>query len=351
MGLSTDTHEIARWSGFPQASEYDLGVAEVIHKICLSLVPTAILSHCFAMSSKVLSALKTTQQLELEGFSKSTISRRLQTGHLTRVCRGIYLRPELARDFDETDHALTRIHAIALSGENRVISHESAALMWGAPLLKLPTKVHVSVAKTYNVSHQRILFHRNRPQVVEQARLIDGVLVASPLHVIIDCLASSSFLQALAITNHMLNKNLVTWAETTEALSQARGKGVRSARRILPVMSLHCESILESLALLRIGEWGLERPVQQWEVRTRSGALYRPDFAWPHLRLILEVDGRFKYTGRFGSGDDRVHKDVLRERELRNEGWTVVRATWSELMHSPETIRRVLLSHGVRPAA
>ena len=69
---------------------------------------------------------------------------------------------------------------------------------------------------------------------------------------------------------------------------------------------------------------------------------YRADCHWPHLRLIVELDGWEGHSSRSAFQDDRA-----RDRALKVAGYSVVHLTWSQLDVEPQAVasdlRRLLL--------
>lgn len=57
------------------------------------------------------------------------------------------------------------------------------------------------------------------------------------------------------------------------------------------------------------------------------------DIAWPDARLILELDGR-----RWHAVTEAQANDRRRDRRATESGWVVVRATWDEVVHRPESL-------------
>jgi very-short-patch-repair endonuclease len=92
---------------------------------------------------------------------------------------------------------------------------------------------------------------------------------------------------------------------------------------------------LKLLSLLR--KRRLPLPETQYEIRTSSGARFRADFAWPHARLIIEVQG-YKWHG----GRRAWQRDLSRNSELAMLGWRVIYVTWDDLVSRPhETLLRI----------
>ena len=76
-----------------------------------------------------------------------------------------------------------------------------------------------------------------------------------------------------------------------------------------------------------------------------SGRRRRIDFAFPSLRIAIEVDGYQFHTQWAVFQDDRV-----RGNELELVGWTVLHFTWHQLTRQPDYVIEVL-SRALRQAA
>jgi very-short-patch-repair endonuclease len=57
---------------------------------------------------------------------------------------------------------------------------------------------------------------------------------------------------------------------------------------------------------------------------------HRIDFAWPERRLGVELDGR-----AFHDGWNAQRRDASRQNELLVHGWSILRFTWSDVVHAP----------------
>jgi very-short-patch-repair endonuclease len=84
-------------------------------------------------------------------------------------------------------------------------------------------------------------------------------------------------------------------------------------------------------ALLRRtgGQW-----IANYAVRDGSGAVVAEiDFADPHLKIAIEVDGRAFHSDREAFERDRERQNMLMVR-----GWIVLRFTWERLVNDPEGV-------------
>lgn len=61
------------------------------------------------------------------------------------------------------------------------------------------------------------------------------------------------------------------------------------------------------------------------------------DFADPHLRIAIEVDGRAHHTDRHAFERDRARQNLLIV-----DGWIVLRFTWEQIVNDPEGVIRII---------
>jgi very-short-patch-repair endonuclease len=108
--------------------------------------------------------------------------------------------------------------------------------------------------------------------------------------------------------------------------------GKARVRRLLSayVPVLLAESELEARFVELCARHRVPRPEQQWPI-----GRHRADFAWPDIRLAVETDGRGAHGGRLAFRDDRV-----KDRALKAAGWTVLRFTWGEVVHTSQEVAR-----------
>lgn len=91
----------------------------------------------------------------------------------------------------------------------------------------------------------------------------------------------------------------------------------------------------ENYVAMRLHRWGVSDVLPQHKV-----GKYRLDFAFPDLRLALEVDGPHHWR------PDVAIKDVARDAWLRNEGWLVLRIGTESI--DDQLLRVVEVVHALR---
>ena len=152
------------------------------------------------------------------------------------------------------------------------------------------------------------------------------------------CVPPAAF---LAVTDQVLRRRV--GAERLAAvLENARAvRGVRTARRVLPVGDARAGSPMESVLRWLIHEAGLPPPVLQHVVTDGvGGKIGEVDLAWPSARVMVEFDGD-------GHRERRVFVDDLRRQNgLVLAGWTVLRFSSADVLGRPEwvigVVRRAL---------
>jgi hypothetical protein len=131
----------------------------------------------------------------------------------------------------------------------------------------------------------------------------------------------------------------------TRLLDIAGTPGSRSAARAVQAADGRSGSVGESRSRVLLNRWRLPPSALQFEVRSGDGRLIgRTDFAWEEHRLVGEFDRRVTY-GRFRrpgeDPGDAVFREKGREDSIRDEGWGVVRWTWSDLRQPHRVAARV----------
>jgi hypothetical protein len=144
-----------------------------------------------------------------------------------------------------------------------------------------------------------------------------------------DCARILNLERAAVVGDHALR--LGATVEGIRAAAERTGavRGGRRIEKLLPLLNSRSESPGETRTRLALLASGLPDPVLQLEIPTTQG-LFRADFAWPEVMVILEFDGEAKYF------DYRPTASVLleerrRETALVDEGWTVIRVRWHDL--------------------
>jgi len=127
-----------------------------------------------------------------------------------------------------------------------------------------------------------------------------------------------------------------------------RGTPRRLLSSVIGEASALSQSVGETRTRAVVRQLGFPPPTLQFEVVDAEGSMYG-DLAWPKFRVILEFDGRMKYTRDEYTGGDPatvVWREKRREDRLRRLGWTIVRVVWADL-ERPSTLAGWLEAAGL----
>jgi very-short-patch-repair endonuclease len=164
-----------------------------------------------------------------------------------------------------------------------------------------------------------------------------GWWVTTPARAISEVTCVEGSEAGLVQAHHFLHQGLTTTEELARHFESHREwPGSLSHHTVALLADNLVESVGESRSLWCFWNQGLPIPVAQFEVRNPDGTLAaRVDFAWPHLKLIVEFDGEEKYH-RYRREGETIEQMVIREKKRedlirRLTGWTVIRLTWRDL--------------------
>jgi hypothetical protein len=297
----------------------------------------------------VVPVISLTSQLRDRGFNTNDLARLRRRGEIVRIRRGAYAQPSETTPSSgaEDRHRLLRAATIPQLSVGAVISHSSAALLHGLPTSpESLERVHITRDRNYGGKRRSVVIVHGAPLVAEDIVELNGVRLTSLARTVIDLARSRPFGQAVASGDRAIAIGLDRTGLDHALVRMKRWPHVREARRVVAFLDGRSESAGESLSRVRIAEDGLPAPdLQRQIIDTRGRPVGRVDFCWEDHRTIGEFDGKIKY-GRLlkpgESGEDAVFAEKVREDELRDNGWQVVRWLWRDL-YRPGVIRDRLL--------
>lgn len=258
------------------------------------------------------------------------------------------------RELDRHERYRRQVIGAALASRSRpILSHYSAARMWGIPIIgQWPSVVHVLASRATGTRTENG-FRRHASDPSERRLVdIDGVRVTSIADTLLDLAAIATFACAVTSADHALRTRLVTMPELRSLLA-GRGivRAVRRIERVLDFATPLSGSPGESLSRVAIHELGFPSPELQMRFSDHRGHIGDVDFWWPHCRLIGEFDGLVKYTRdeymKGKSIDQIVIAEKVREDRLRATGPSVTRWLWGTALH-PKELYRQLSEAGLR---
>lgn len=268
------------------------------------------------------------QLLEL-GLSARGIRHRVTTGRLHRVERGVYAvgRPELS--------ARGRWMAAVLgAGRGAVLSHGSAAALWGVAPVAHPVEVTVPASSGRSRPGVRICRRRELARADVDTR--DGIPVTSIIRTLVDMASRLDRGRMERMVNEADRLDLVDPEGLQGGLERYRGqRGVGRLRALLDRQTFRLtDSELERRFLPLAASAGLAYPLTRRRVNG-----YRVDFYWPELGLIVETDGV-----RYHRTPGQQARDRRRDQAHTVAGMTPLRFTHAQVRFAPEHVRATLVA-------
>ena len=242
-----------------------------------------------------------TRQLLAAGLGRHAISDRVKQGRLHKVHRGVYAVGH--RGLSQEGRFMA---AVLACGEGAVLSHGSAAVLWGF-LKPLRGDVHVTSPSTSGkLSRRGIVLHRS-PSLREKGMVgsRERIPVTSPRRTIEDL--------PPVLPAYLVRK----------ARRQAEFLGYE-----LGLPSDRSRSDLERDFLRFLAKHGFPEP----EANVRVGP-WTVDFLWRAQRLVVETDFFDYHRGSVAFEEDRQ-----RELDLRRRGYVVRRYTGAQVRDHPALV-------------
>jgi hypothetical protein len=272
-----------------------------------------------------------------------SMRRDIESRTLHRVRAGVFAPAEQWAALPPWQKYLARIHALALKRPAVVFTHESAAALWGLPVLGDLRTIHVLVARKGDA---RRVGNVQGHHAVEEPDLADslGVCATTAVATAVDLARSRHPAYGLAVADALLRTGACSRERLLLANDARRsGRGRAVAAWPLEHATPLSESVLESISRAAI-EW-LGLPIPRLQSRfVIDGAEYRADFEWPDQQVIGEADGDTKYA--IGDAADAVIREKKREDALRRSMRGFARWGWNEL-RAPERLGLALEAAGV----
>lgn len=267
---------------------------------------------------------------QVRGFSDSApavTQRRIRSRRWRRLTSRVLAFPGVPVD-ELGDLWTAHLHV----GPDSVLSHLSAARIHELPSIP-PTPPTLTVPDGSNRRYRSgRLYQRNDLQTLD---VVDasGLPVTSVARTLVDLAATFRRIRLEPLVDHVIGERMASIGDLRETV----GAVARPGKRGVPAMSAILEdrlpgdaveaSVLERTLTAALRQAGLAAGTAQYEAPggpgDRSGLV---DRAWPHLRWVVEADGR-----RWHAREAAMAADRARDRAAASVGWQVTRFTHHEL--------------------
>jgi very-short-patch-repair endonuclease/predicted transcriptional regulator of viral defense system len=272
------------------------------------------------------------------GLTASAVQKRVESGQLHRIHRGVY----------SVGHArLTKegrwMAAVLACGPRAVLSHRSAAGLWG---LRPDNRAMTDVSLPSKSVRRKPGIEVHAAGTLREADVTrcDGIPCTTVARALLDLgdVVDRRGVERAIDQAEMLS--LFDKRRIDEVLARA---GPRRAVGVIRSLLAEWQAPaptrrdLEERLLVLCRVEGLPEPeVNTWIVLA-GGHAVQPDFLWRSECLVIETDGRASHGTR-----QAFERDRLRDQRLTLAGYRVVRFTWRQVVDDPDrvatTIRELL---------
>ena len=171
--------------------------------------------------------------------------------------------------------------------------------------------------------------------------LIDGLVVTTRPRTVVDCLLLLPEMDGRTLLDRALQQRWLTLDELVlRTQLHASRHGAPKLRKHVTVASYGVRSEAERLLRRLL----LSAGITGWRADYPLAGVGVLDFAFPDVRLAIEVDGR-----AWHSAGDRFQRDRTRQNLAVAAGWTVLRFTWEDLTRRPDEVIATIRSTLARP--
>ena len=249
------------------------------------------------------------REFERLGGDRHALARAHTSGRAIRLRRGVYASAAEWTNLEDLDRYLLRIRAAAETRRERpVLSHWSAAAVWGIPIIgRWPSDVHRVIDRTSGGrSKNGIVAHVTEMASVDVVE-IDGLLVTSFARTIVDLATVSSAMSGVAGADY---------------------------------------SPAESAGRVNMYLAGFPEPRLQTPFYDVDGFIGEPDYDFEGYDHLGEVDGKFKYFKpeflRGREPGDVIYEEKIREDRFKALPKKVTRWDWAVCISVPKMRARLM---------
>lgn len=281
------------------------------------------------------------RQLRAAGVRPDAARYAVHKGRLFRTKTGRTYRVghQAEAPFSQLSRALVAVR------KGAVLSHRSAAMIWGLMRWDGPVEVTVPVRTR---DHHGLRVHHGRPDRRRDLTHRKGFPVTTVRRTLIDLAAVLSEGRLRAVVHEAATKGWLDAATVRRLHKEMVGRrGAKKLRRLLAERDVSkgwTRSRLETAFAALARDAKLPHYERGLYVDIGGGDIRECDFAWYEQKVMVELDHLPLHETGFVP-----YRDRRRDRRLTAAGWTVVRITGDDLkIHRDEVIRdlrRVLGCH------
>lgn len=263
--------------------------------------------------------LVTRDQLVRFGLGLSAVNKRISAGTLEVVHPTVYRIPGAPRSWEQS-----LLAAQFAAGEPSFLSHLAAGMWWKLEGV-VAYQPHILLPHERRVDLVGVVVHRTRRLLDDEVTVRKGLRITSVARTLVDLAGLLPRRVLELVLDDALRRRIVTLDQLRRCLDSRGPNGVRgwgALDRLVRerVGTEPTGSGKETTFRRGLIRRGLPLPVAQYRIVDGSGRfIARPDFAYPELKLAIEIDGGGHATLSQRRSDSR------RQNRLVVAGWLPLR--------------------------
>lgn len=269
------------------------------------------------------------RQLLTLGMSEEAIEVRIRAGRLHPLHAGVY-----AVGHSAISRQGRWLAAVLASGPVAVLSHLSAAALWG---IRPNSRNRIDVTVPHRSRSSNAIYRHLSVLPADERTVVDGIPVTSAPRTIFDLAATSTIDQIESAIRQSEYQRLYDRLSLVDLVERYPGRrGVRRVRvaltRIETLPAGRARSPLEERFVPFLRRHGLPRPrLNAWI--TVGEKRFQVDCHWPGTSQVAELDSWEAHGTRSAFREDRA-----RDRILSTAGYVVTRISWAQLDDEPKAL-------------
>ena len=269
----------------------------------------------------LLSQPFTVAQARSAGLSR----RRIRAADLVSPCHGVRAAADASEGLMERIRAL-----VCVTGA--VVSHLSAAVLWGFPLPAAAQSlrvIHLTVQPGQRAVRRKGVVGHQQSLRLDEITVGSQVACTSPLRTWFDLAGILGLDELVAAGDFLLRRRnpLTTLRELDAYLDGKQGlPGCRRAMRARALIRANTDSPKETKLRLLLVRHGLPEPAINIPIFDQYGRwIQDPDLSYEHAKVAIQYDGAHHATPA------QRRSDIFRDENARDAGWRVVVLTQWDL--------------------
>jgi len=264
------------------------------------------------------------------GLSATAVGRRLSSGLFVALYPGVYRVGAAPETWPQ------RLLGACLWADG-VASHRSSLSLLGLEGYS-GRIIEITTTATRRTSIGSVRIHHSDNLAPFELTTVDSIPTTNPTRTLLDVgsvLSQKGLEEAL---DSALRQRLTSLDRLRAGVERLGGRGSRGPGALGKLLDARgdvvpTDSALETRLSRLLRRHHLPQPERQVEVRDGNGFIGRVDFAYPEMKIAIEVQSH-----RWHSSWGAQRSDMDRLTRLQTQGWIIIQVTYEDLERHPDRV-------------